>query len=321
MEKVNVTASEEVTEREKIVNEQEVKSKINQISKFIYIINFISLISFSALLIFGWLSLFWLHKYHFVFTFYRFVKDQSLSLSQNYFPIQLSSLFLYLFIILILLSITITYIFFIRTILRFKNFDFLNDKNKNYIIPIMLNLFLFYIGELTHNKTDIFHIYYFLGFISTIISLFYLIKLFYDFDYENEYLDFNNYINNTIVYDFFYGALISLDLYYLFYVSCQIVFYFMDNNDIKIFMGIIVNFCMGIVAIYIGYKLKNMIIAFLFGIIYNGIIIFHFSFTENERKEINLNNFEIVLSGMFIAGFIILLIYIFHYKRNKIFYL
>ena len=316
MEKVNVIASEEL-EKEKIINEQEVKSKMNQMSIFIYIINFISFISFSALFILSLLSLFWLHKYHFVFTFYRFVNDESKLLSQKYFPIQLSSIFLYLFIILILLSIAITYIFFIRSIICFKNFDFLNDKNKNYIIPILLNLFLFYIGELTHNKSDIFHIYYFIGFISSIISLFYLIKLHYDFDYENDNIDFNNYINYIIINEFFYGALISIDLYYLFYVSCQIVFYFIDSIEMKIFMGIIANFCMGIVALYLGYKLKNMMMSFLFGIIYNGIIMFHFSFTENERKKINLNYFEIVLCLLFIFGFIILLIYNFHYKRNK----
>ena len=319
MEKVNVIINEDSINKEKYVNEQEIKSKKNQFSIFIFFINITSFIAFSGLLILSWLSLIWLHKYHYVFTFYRYEKTESISI--EYFPIQVNSSFLYAIIIFTLLSITITYIIYIRAILYFKNFDILNDKNKNYIIPISLNLFLFYIGELTHNKSDIFYIYYFIGFIASILSLFYLIKLYYDFDNENENLDFNNFINNTLIYEFFYGSLISLDLYYLFYVSCQIIFYFVERIEIKIFMGITVNFFMGLVVIYICFKLKNMVIALLFDIIYNGIIIFHFNFTKNERKNINLNSIEVFLSIVFIIGFLIELIYIFNYKRNKYYYI
>jgi hypothetical protein len=234
----------------------------------------------------------------------------------EYFPIQ-SSFILYFIIIIIILSITVTYILYIRAVLFFKNFDILNDKNKNSIIPITLNLFLFYIGELTHNKSDIFHIYYFIGFCVSAIALFYLIKVYYEFEYENENIDFNSYVTYTIIYDFFYGTLISLDLYYFFYVSCQIIYYFMGNMEIKLFLGIIVNLCMGIVGLYISFKLKNMIISLLFVFIFNGIVIFHFSFTEAERKNLNLNSFEIIFSELFILGFLAELIYIFNYKRNK----
>ena len=318
MEKVDVIANEEVINVERKGNGQEIKSKKNQLSIFIFFINVISLISFSGLFLLGWLSLIWLYKYNFVFTIFRYVEDSSTLI---YFPIQISSKFLYSIIIFILLSITITFFFYIRAILCFKNFDSFNDKNKSYIIPISLNLFLFYIGELTHNKGDIFYIYYFIGFFSSIISLFYLIKIYYNFDYDNDNLEFINYIKNSIIYEFFYGSLISLDLYYLFYVSCQIVSYYMENSEINTFMGIIVNLFMGIVGIYIGFKLKNMVIAFLFEIIYNGIAIFHFSFSEDERKILNLHIFEAILSGIFIIGFLIELIYIFIYKKNKNFYL
>ena len=113
--------------------------------------------------------------------------------------------------------------------------------------------------------------------------------------------------------------MIALDLYYLFYVTCQIIFYFYGSYDIKIYLGIIVNFCMGIVGTYICYKLKNMVIAFLFEIIFNGIIIFHYyNFSKKERDNINLNSGEVFVSCFFIIGFLIELIYIFIYKRNKI---
>ena len=138
---------------------------------------------------------------------------------------------------------------------------------------------------------------------------------------ENENPDFNTYINNILIYEFFYGALISLDLYYLFYVTCQIIFYFMNVIEIKIFLGIIVNLFLGLVGIYIAFNLKNMVISLIFEIIYNGIIIFHFQFSEKERKRINLNSFEVFFSVIFVIGFLIELVYIFIYKINKNYYL
>ena len=77
---------------------------------------------------------------------------------------------------------------------------------------------------------------------------------------------------------------------------------------------------MGIVSLYICYKLKNMVIAFLFEIIFNGIIIFHYNFSQKDRENINLNYGEVISSAIFIVGFLIELIYIFIYKRNKIYY-
>ena len=317
MQKVNIKTNDEITSSEKI-SYQEIKTKNNsKISVTNFFLNGITFISFSGLLILSWLSLIWLYKYHFVFTFYRY--ERLPNLVQEYFPIQINSLLFYIFIIFICLSITFTYILYLKEIFKSHNFDILNDKNKNYIIPITLNLFLFYIGELTHNKSDIFHIYYFIGFASSLISLFYIIKLYCEADlYENYIIDFKLYVNNVSVYEFFYGSLIVLDLYYVFYVSCQIAFYFFENNELKIYLGIIVNFCMGIVGSYICFKLKNMVIAFLFEIIFNGIIIYHFNFSEKDRKVINLNNEEVFTSGVFIIVYLIELVYIFCYKRNKI---
>ena len=318
MQKVTIKTGDEITNRDKSPYE-EIKTKNNsKISITNIFLNGITFISFSGLLILSWLSLIWLYKYHFVFTFYRYEKLPNLP--QEYFPIQINSFLFYVLIIFICLSITFTYILFIKEIIQLHSFDILNDNNKNYIIPITLNLFLFYIGELTHNKSDIFHIYYFIGFGASLISLFYFIKLYYEADLnENEIIDFKIYFNNVSVYEFFYGSLIALDLYYLFYVTCQIIFYFYGSYDIKIYLGIIVNCCMGIVGIYICYKLKNMVIAFLFEIIFNGIIIFHYyNFSNKDRKNINLNFGEVLCSGIFIVAFLIELIYIFIYKRNKI---
>ena len=318
MQKVTIKTGEEITNRDKSPYE-EIRTKNNsKISITNIFLNGITFISFSGLLILSWLSLIWLYKYHFVFTFYRYEKLPNLP--KEYFPIQINSFLFYVLIIFICLSITFTYILFIKEIIQLHSFDILNDNNKNYIIPITLNLFLFYIGELTHNKSDIFHIYYFIGFGASLISLFYFIKLYYEADLnENEIIDFKIYFNNVSVYEFFYGSLIALDLYYLFYVTCQIIFYFYGSYDIKIYLGIIVNFCMGIVGTYICYKLKNMVIAFLFEIIFNGIIIFHYyNFSDKDRKNINLNFGEVLSSGIFIVGFLIELIYIFIYKRNKI---
>ena len=319
MQKVNIKTNDEITSSEKI-SYQEIKTKNNsKISITNFFLNGITFISFSGLLILSWLSLIWLYKYHFVFTFYRYEKLPNIT--QIYFPIQINSFLLYFFIIFICISITITYILFLKEIIQSHSFDILNDKNKNYIIPITLNLFLFYIGELTHNKSDIFHIYYYIGFFSTIISLFYLIKLYYDADvYENDIIDFRLYVSNVSVYEFFYGSLITLDLYYLFYVTCQIIFHLYSIYNIKIYLGIIVNLCMGTVSLYICHKLKNMVIAFLFEIIFNGIIIFHYNFSQKDRENINLNYGEVISSAIFIVGFLIELIYIFIYKRNKIYY-
>ena len=317
MQTVNIKTNDEINNRDKFHYEELHYKNNNKLSIVNFSLNIISFLSFSGLLILSWLSLIWLYKYHFVFTFYRY--ERLPNLVQEYFPIQINSLLFYIFIIFICLSITFTYILYLKEIFKSHNFDILNDKNKNYIIPITLNLFLFYIGELTHNKSDIFHIYYFIGFVSSLISLFYIIKLYCEADlYENYIIDFKLYVNNVSVYEFFYGSLIVLDLYYVFYVSCQIAFYFFENNELKIYLGIIVNFCMGIVGSYICFKLKNMVIAFLFEIIFNGIIIYHFNFSEKDRKVINLNNEEVFTSGVFIIVYLIELVYIFFYKRNKI---
>ena len=317
MQKVDVISNDEIINKDKFPYEQLKSQNKTNLSIITIFLNASSLISFSFLLILSWLSLMWLYKYNFVFTFFRY--DKLAILSEKYFPIQINLYFFYFFIIFICCSITFTYILYIKEIIQTHNFDTLNDKNKNYIIPISLNLFLFYVGELTHNKSDIFHIYYFIGFIASLISFLYLIKLYCDADLnDNDIIDFKIYINNISVYEFFYGSLIVLDLYYLFYVSCQIVFYFYGNYDLKIYMGIIASFCMGVVGIYVCYKLKNMVIAFLFEIIFNGIIIFHYNFSVADRKIINLNFFEVFVSGIFIVGFLIELIYIFIHKRNKI---
>ena len=317
MQKVTIKTNEENINKEKF-SDEEIRTKINhKMSITETFLNAITLISFSGLLILSWLSLFWLYKYHFVFTIYRYEKLSNLS--NDYFPMQINSFLFYVLIIFICLSITFTYILFLKEIIQLGSFDILNDNNKNYIIPITLNLFLFYIGELTHNKGDIFHIYYFIGFAASFISLFYFIKLYSEADLnENDIIDFKLYINNISVYEFFYGSLIAFDLYYLFYVGCQIIFYFFGNYDIKIYLGIIVCICMGTVGSYICFKLKNMVIAFLFEIIFNGIIIFHYyNFSKKDRDNINLNSGEVFVSCFFIIGFLIELIYIFIYKRNK----
>ena len=318
MQKVTIKTNEENINKEKFAYE-EIRTKTNhKMSITETFLNAMTLISFSGLLILSWLSLIWLYKYHFVFTIYRYEKLSNLS--NDYFPIQINSFLFYVLIIFICLSITFTYILFLKEIIQLGSFDILNDNNKNYIIPITLNLFLFYIGELTHNKGDIFHIYYFIGFAASFISLFYFIKLYSEADLnENDIIDFKLYINNISVYEFFYGSLIAFDLYYLFYVGCQIIFYFFGNYDIKIYLGIIVCICMGTVGSYICFKLKNMVIAFLFEIIFNGIIIFHYyNFSKKDRDNINLNSGEVFVSCFFIIGFLIELIYIFIYKRNKI---
>ena len=177
MQTVNIKTNDEINNRDKFHYEELHYKNNNKLSIVNFFLNIISFLSFSGLLILSWLSLIWLYKYHFVFTFYRY--ERLPNLVQEYFPIQINSLLFYIFIIFICLSITFTYILYLKEIFKSHNFDILNDKNRNYIIPITLNLFLFYIGELTHNKSDIFHIYYFIGFVSSLISLFYIIKLYY----------------------------------------------------------------------------------------------------------------------------------------------
>ena len=141
MKKVNIKTNDEITSSEKI-SYQEIKTKNNsKISVTNFFLNGITFISFSGLLILSWLSLIWLYKYHFVFTFYRYEKLPNIT--QIYFPIQINSFLLYFFIIFICISITITYILFLKEIIQSHSFDILNDKYTApyfFIIPFIVFL-------------------------------------------------------------------------------------------------------------------------------------------------------------------------------------
>lgn len=270
---------------------------------------FLSLISFTILFITGWLSLIWLYKYNFVLTFHKYIN----SVIFPYFPIQLNSPFLFGIIIFTLIIISITYIYYLKKMIYDNDKTFfekmLSGTTKFHIIPLLLNLGLFIIGELTHKKMNFFHITYYIGFGFVSISLYFLFKLYYEIDFSEDIL------SDVIIRYLFFSILISLDLYYLFYVVCQIICLFIFELNIIYYLGIVANFFMGIICLYVASELENFITSFFYAIIFNGFIAFHYSIPENIRKEINLNNFEVYSCIIFVGLFIIEMIYL--YKRKK----
>ena len=135
MKIVNIKTNAEINTRDNFHYEEIQYKNNNKLSIINFFLNGISFITFSGLLILSWLSLIWLYKYNFVFTFYRYEKLPNSI--QGYFPIQINSLLFYIFIIFICFSKTFTYILYLKEIFKSHNFNILNDKNKNYIIPII----------------------------------------------------------------------------------------------------------------------------------------------------------------------------------------
>ena len=285
-----------------------------------YAYQILIIILFSFLLILSWLSLKWLYEYQFIFTFHRYI---NLGFS-IYFPIQASSFVLYLINLIAIIIITISSNYFI-----INNIIYIYKKENNQsfyklpnlvIIPILLNSFLFLLGRIVYAYYSFSHYFYFVGLCLCFISLFSLIKLLFDKKLTNNYFQINFKISfvKVIFEECFFEMLMVLDLYYYFYVICQIIFCFTNNLNIENYLGIIANLFFGIVSIYIIFELKSISFLIYICLIFFGIEYFQFTIRPEEKEEINLSNGEKILSGIFLFCFFLEFIYIILYKyQNK----
>ena len=303
------------------------KNKINNKNKknnnnFIY--DILNVSSFSLLFILSWFSLKWLHLYQYIFTIHRYI-NYGFSI---YFPIQVSSVFLYIINIIVVVIITLSYIYyiiiFIVKILKKDSieenneyeFDIINDKlSKIAFVPMLLNSFLILIGKIIYQNYDKSQYFFYIGLFFGILSLFILLKINLEENFVNN-LKVNDEINifYIIFKDYFFQILLAIDLYYCFYAICQIISYLINSYEIQNFLGIIANLSLGIVCIYINYKLKSIGNSFLFGIIYSGILYFQFTIRPQEREEIKLSFGEALLSGIFLLFSFIEFFYNLGYK-------
>ena len=287
------------------------KNKINNKNKKnnnVFLYDILNVSSFSLLFILSWFSLKWLHLYQYIFTIHRYI-NYGFSI---YFPIQVSSLFLYIINVIIIVIITLSYIYYIlifiikilkKDSIEVNNeFEIINEKlSKISFIPILLNSILLLIGKIIYQNYYKSLYFYFIGLFLGLLSLFTLLKI----NLEEKFVN-NSQINTEInifyiiFKEYFFQILLAIDLYYCFYVICQIISYLINNYEIQNFLGIIANLSLGIVSIYINYKLKSIGNSFFFGILYSGILYFQFTIRPQEREEIKLGCGEALLSGIFL---------------------
>ena len=304
------------------------KNKINNKNKKnnnVFLYDILNVSSFSLLFILSWFSLKWLHIYQYIFTIHRYI-NYGFSI---YFPIQVSSLFLYIINVIIIVIITLSYIYYIlifiikilkKDSIEVNNeFEIINEKlSKISFIPILLNSILLLIGKIIYQYYNKSQYFFFIGLVLGLLSLFTLLKI----NLEEKFVN-NSQINTEInifyiiFKEYFFQILLAIDLYYCFYVICQIISYLINNYEIQNFLGIIANLSLGIVSIYINYKLKSIGNSFFFGILYSGILYFQFTIRPQEREEIKLGCGEALLSGIFLIFCFIEFFYNIVYKYTS----
>ena len=197
---------------------------------------------------------------------------------------------------------------------------------KIIFLPILIYSFLFLIANFIY-KSNYSYYYFYFGFLLGLISCFSLLKInidkrivndnYFNLNYENDFV-------KLFFENFFFEILLGFNIYYLFYVISQIIYYFTSDLLIENYLGIVANIFFGIVCSYINCVLKSIIffsinyyainISLLNIIIYLGIFHFQFTIRREEREEINLGNGEIILSVIFILCYLIESIYIILYK-------
>ena len=268
-----------------------------------YLYEIIVGIFFSFLLFLSWLSLKWLNDYQYIFTIHRYTNINF----SIYFPIQIASFFLYIIDIYLIIIITrVCNYFIIQIILRIlsrENNEIFNRTPKLIFIPIVINSILFYLGKLINDNFENRYYCYYIGFPLVFISLFCLLKINLEKNLVRKYfrISYENPDMEEIFEEYFYEILLAINLYYFFYVLCQIIYYFTSSLTIENYLGIIANLFYGIVNLYINLKLKSNIFAILIMIIFSGILLFQYSIRDEEREEINLGNGEKILSACFLS--------------------
>ena len=272
----------------------------------------IMLFVFSFFLILSWLGFFKLLQFQYIFTIYRYI-NHSFS---TYFPIQLTSNFLILIFLFTEIIITLISTFFIikliAIILKKRKNKLFKKKPILISIPIISNSLLFLLGILIKNNNESLNFYY-IGLIIDEVSLFALLKINFDKKINHNFfnIDYDNDFMGKAFEDYLFEILLALDLYYCYYVIFQIIYFYSNyNTEILNFSGIVINFSMGLVSLYINFNLKSIGFNIMYFIIYLGIFIFQFTIREEERKEYQVGYGEIISSLIFLIYFFVGNIYL-----------
>lgn len=272
----------------------------------------IMLFVFSFFLILSWLGFFKLLQFQYIFTIYRYI-NHSFS---TYFPIQLTSNFLILIFLFTEIIITLISTFFIikliAIILKKRTNKLFKKKPILISIPIISNSLLFLLGILIKNNNESLNFYY-IGLIIDEVSLFALLKINFDKKINHNFfnIDYDNDFMGKAFEDYLFEILLALDLYYCYYVIFQIIYLYSNyNTEILNFSGIVINFSMGLVSLYINFNLKSIGFNIMYFIIYLGIFIFQFTIREEERKEYQVGYGEIISSLIFLIYFFVENIYL-----------
>ena len=272
----------------------------------------IMLFVFSFFLILSWLGFFKLLQFQYIFTIYRYI-NHSFS---TYFPIQLTSNFLILIFFFTEIIITLISTFFIikliAIILKKRTNKLFKKKPILISIPIISNSLLFLLGILIKNNNESLNFYY-IGLIIDEVSLFALLKINFDKKINHNFfnIDYDNDFMGKAFEDYLFEILLALDLYYCYYVIFQIIYLYSNyNTEILNFSGIVINFSMGLVSLYINFNLKSIGFNIMYFIIYLGIFIFQFTIREEERKEYQVGYGEIISSLIFLIYFFVENIYL-----------
>ena len=272
----------------------------------------IMLFVFSFFLILSWLGFFKLLQFQYIFTIYRYI-NHSFS---TYFPIQLTSNFLILIFLFTEIIITLISTFFIikliAIILKKRTNKLFKKKPILISIPIISNSLLFLLGILIKNNNESLNFYY-IGLIIDEVSLFALLKINFDKKINHNFfnIDYDNDFMGKAFEDYLFEILLALDLYYCYYVIFQIIYFYSNyNTEILNFSGIVINFSMGLVSLYINFNLKSIGFNIMYFIIYLGIFIFQFTIREEERKEYQVGYGEIISSLIFLIYFFVGNIYL-----------
>ena len=272
----------------------------------------IMLFVFSFFLILSWLGFFKLLQFQYIFTIYRYI-NHSFS---TYFPIQLTSNFLILIFLFTEIIITLISTFFIikliAIILKKRTNKLFKKKPILISIPIISNSLLFLLGILIKNNNESLNFYY-IGLIIDEVSLFALLKINFDKKINHNFfnIDYDNDFMGKAFEDYLFEILLALDLYYCYYVIFQIIYFYSNyNTEILNFSGIVINFSMGLVSLYINFNLKSIGFNIMYFIIYLGIFIFQFTIREEERKEYQVGYGEIISSLIFLIYFFVENIYL-----------
>jgi len=272
----------------------------------------IMLFVFIFFLILSWLGFFKLLQFQYIFTIYRYI-NHSFS---TYFPIQLTSNFLILIFLFTEIIITLISTFFIikliAIILKKRTNKLFKKKPILISIPIISNSLLFLLGILIKKDNESLNFYY-IGLIIDEVSLFALLKINFDKKINHNFfnIDYDNDFMGKVFEDYLFEILLALDLYYCYYVIFQIIYLYSNyNTEILNFSGIVINFSMGLVSLYINFNLKSIGFNIMYFIIYLGIFIFQFTIREEERKEYQVGYGEIISSLIFLIYFFVENIYL-----------